>query len=114
MIVTCRTDVIYFWGRGRFFRQDRDTPPSSTLTRTEVQRCNNGSTVHGNISRKWGGGGGKRESKKVGSRESMREIIHSFALLSKKWKVTGVRGTKTGEHVSKAKGSPLPASLPVN
>lgn len=61
-----------------------------------------------------GGRGGKRESKKVGSRESMREIIHSFALLSKKWKVTGVRGTKTGEHVSKAKGSPLPASLPVN
>ena len=60
------------------------------------------------------GGGRKRESKKVGSRESMREIIHSFALLSKKWKVTGVRGTKTGEHVSKAKGSPLPASLPVN
>ena len=44
----------------------------------------------------------------------MREIIHSFALLSKKWKVTGVRGTKTGEHVSKAKGSPLPAFLPVN
>ena len=59
-----------------------------------------------------GGGGGKRESKKVRSRESMREIIHSFALLSKKWKVTGVRGTKTGEHVSKAKGSPLPASIP--
>lgn len=61
-----------------------------------------------------GGGERKRESKKVGSRESMREIIHSFALLSKKWKVTGVRGTKTREHVSKAKGSPLPASLPVN
>ena len=61
-----------------------------------------------------GRGGGKRESKKVGSRESMREIIHSFALLSKKWKVIGVRGTKTGGHVSKAKGSPLPAFLPVN
>ena len=44
----------------------------------------------------------------------MRERNHSFALLSKNWKVTGVRGTKTGEHVSKAKGSPLLASLPVN
>ena len=31
VIVTCRTDVIYFWGRGRFFRQDRDTPPLRPL-----------------------------------------------------------------------------------